>query len=90
MNKPLTPPVPDPDIGPLDEHGQQIWSPEEEAAIARMEAQPWFERDTEKALASEAAGTFYTQDEVTASLHEVKRKWFADRAITPPPGYFDR
>ena len=44
MNQPITPPQADHDIGPLDEHGQQIWSREEEAAIARLEAQPGFRK----------------------------------------------
>ena len=89
MNEPISKPIADPDIGPLDEDGQQIWSPEEEAAIARLRARPWYQRDIEEAEADEAAGNFLTQAEVTASLREVKRKWFAAKGIAPPPGYFD-
>lgn len=84
MNKPAHPLTPDPDIGPLDEHGQQIWSPEEEAAIARIEAEPGFLESLKEA----EAGPFYTSEEVKASMVEMKRKWFADKGVTPPPGYF--
>lgn len=90
MNKPAQPITPDDDIGPLDEHGQQIWSPEEEAAIARLDADPDFQASLDRANADIDAGRFYTSEEVKASMREMKRRWFAERSITPPPGYFDR
>ena len=89
MNKPISQPIADPAIGPLDENGEQIWSPEEEAAIARLHAQPWYQRDCDEADADVAAGRLLTQEEVDASMIEMKRKWFAAKGITPPPGYFD-
>lgn len=90
MNKPLHPtPVADDDIGPLDEHGQQIWSPEEEEAIARLDADPDFRASIERAEADIDAGRFYTHEQVVARSKEMKRKWFAGKGITPPPGYFD-
>ena len=84
MNKPIQPPVPDDDIGPLDEHGQQIWSPEEEAAIAQLEAEPGFWESLAEANAQIDRGEYYTSEEVNASMREMKRKWFAERGITPP------
>lgn len=89
MNKPILPPVADDDIGPLDEHGQQIWSPEEEVAIARLEAQPGFWEGLREAEAQIDRGECYTHEEVIARSKEMKRGWFAERGITPPPGYFD-
>ena len=88
MNKPITPPVADDDIGPLDEHGQQIWSPEEAAAIERLRAQPWYQRDCDEADADVAAGRFFTHEEVIARSKEMKRRWFAEKGMSPPPGYF--
>ena len=68
MNKPLQPPVPDDDIGPLDEHGQQVWSPEEEAAIARLNSDPEFIRSIEESRAQVARGEWYTTEQVFAEL----------------------
>ena len=89
MNKPLASPVADPDIGPLDEHGQQIWSPEEEAAIARLQANPAYQAGLARAEADVRAGHVYSHQEVKASMTDMKRRWFAEKGITPPPGYFD-
>lgn len=89
MNKPISQPIADPDIGPLNEHGQQIWLPEEEAAIARMEADPTFQAGLARAEADILAGRVYTHEEVKTSMKEMKRKWFAQKGITPPLGYFD-
>lgn len=73
---------PDPDLGPLDEHGQQIWSPEEEAAIARLHADPQYQADTEEALADLAAGgPTYSTDEVFEHLAELRRQWLAERGL---------
>lgn len=79
MNKPARPPVPDADLGPLDANGQQIWSPEEEAAIARAVSGTDYERGVAEAEADIAAGRVHTQEEVAASMAEMKRRWRADR-----------
>lgn len=81
MNKPLQPPVPDDDIGPLDEHGQQIWSAEEEAAIARILADPEHDRSIAEAQAQIDRGEWYTTEEVRAHMVEVKRQWRAERGL---------
>lgn len=79
MNKSIFPPVADNDIGPLDEHGQQIWSPEEEAAIARLHDDPVFLQSIEEARAQFERGECYTTEEVKAHMVEVKRQWHAER-----------
>ena len=88
MNKPLQSPVPDNDIGPLDEHGQQIWSAEEELAIERLHGEPDFWPSLARADAQIDRGEFYTHEEVIARSKEMKRRWFAEKGVTPPPGYF--
>ena len=80
MNKPISPPQADPDIGPLDEHGQQIWSPEEEAAIARAVRSPEHQRRIAHARAEAAAGNVLSHEEHLASMAEMKRRWYAERA----------
>ena len=89
MNKPISQPIAAPDIGPLDEPGEQIWSPEEEAAIARIEAHPDFWPSLARADAQIDRGEYYSTQEVRAWMKERKREWFAEKGITPPPGYFD-
>lgn len=90
MNESLQPPpVADDDIGPLDENGEQIWSPEEEAAIARLQRQPGYWESLEEADAQIDRGEGLTSEEAHASMIEMKRRWFAEKGITPPPGYFD-
>lgn len=79
MNKPIQPPVPDDDIGPLDEHGQQIWSPEEEAAIARLDADPAYLASLEEANAQIDRGEWFTTEQVNEYMAEVKRRWHAER-----------
>lgn len=81
MNKPILPPVANDDIGPLDEHGQQIWSPEEEAAIARLDEDPEYWSSIAEARADHAAGLAYTTEEVRAYMTEVKRIWRAERGL---------
>ena len=73
MNKPAQPPTPDPDIGPLDEHGQQIWSPEEEAAIARLRDDPDYLRSLEEISARIDRGEWYTTEQVFAELERRRR-----------------
>lgn len=75
MNKPMRPPVPDPDIGPLDEHGQQIWSLEEEAAIAQIMADPDFWPSIQQSREATARGDRYTAEEVAAELDRRRRAW---------------
>lgn len=76
MNKPAQPLTPDPAIGPLDEHGQQIWSPEEEAAFARIQADPDFWPSIERSRAAVARGEWYTTEQMLA---ELERRWVARR-----------
>lgn len=74
MNKPLQPPlISDEDIGPLDENGQQIWSPEEEEAVARIMADPDYVRSIEESRAAVARGEWYTTEEVFAELERRRR-----------------
>lgn len=81
MNKPTTRIEPDDDIGPLDEHGQQIWSPEEEAAIARMHDDPEFWAGIAEAEADIAAGRVYTTEEVREHMAEVRRRFLEERGL---------
>ena len=81
MNQPITPPQADHDIGPLDEHGQQIWSPEEEAAIAQLEAQPWFQEDLQQAYADEAAGRFISMEESEIQFDQMRQRWLSERGL---------
>ena len=79
MNKPVPHVAPDDDIGPLDEHGQQIWSPEEEAASARLNAEPSYLESLERINADIDAGLFHTDEESKAHMAEVRRRYLAQR-----------
>lgn len=81
MNKPVPDLRPDDDLGPLDEQGQQIWSPEEEAAIARLQADPQYQADVAAGLADIAAGRTFSHEEVFERLAEHKRQWRAERGL---------
>jgi predicted transcriptional regulator len=81
MSTPKRQPLPDPDLGPLDEHGQQIWSAEEEEAIARMMRDPAFWRGIEEAEADIAAGRVFTHEEVLAECAERRRRYLAERKL---------
>lgn len=82
MNKPNPDFQPaDDDFGPLDERGQQIWSPEEEAAIARLRADPDYRAGIAEAEADIAAGRIFTTEEVWEHLAETKRRWRAERGL---------
>lgn len=81
MNKPVPDLRPDDDLGPLDEHGQQIWSPEEAAAIARMNDDPEEAAALDEALADIAAGRLSTTEEVFERLAAFKRQWLAERGL---------
>ncbi|HEX8486739.1 hypothetical protein [Sphingomonas sp.] len=91
MNKPLQlPPVADDDIGPLDANGEQIWSSEEETASVRMWADPEFQAGLQEAERQIDRGEWHPHEEVVARSKEMKRRWFVEKGITPPPGYFER
>ena len=74
MNKPISQLHADPDIGPLDEHGQQIWSPEEESAIARMEAQPDFWAGVRLAEEQIVRGEWFSTEQVLTELEKRRRQ----------------
>ncbi|HEX8419948.1 MAG TPA: hypothetical protein VF638_08050 [Sphingomonas sp.] len=78
MNKPISPPVAE-DVGPLDEHGQQIWSPGEAAAIARLDDDAAYWASIAEARAQVDRGDCFTTDEVRSHMAEVKREWRAER-----------
>ena len=82
MNKPLQPPVPDDDVGPLDEYGQQVWSPEDEAASARMWADAEFLAGLEKARAQFERGEWYTNEEVKVHFAERRSRWLSERGLS--------
>jgi len=79
MNKP-TPVQPiDADLGLLDENGQQIWSPEEEAAFERLRADPAYWEGIRMAEEDFAAGRFYTHEEVVAKSAARRAHALAER-----------
>ena len=78
MNKPILPPVAD-EIGQLDEDGQQTWSPDEAAAIARLDDDPAYWASIAEAKAQIDRGDCFTTEEVRAHLADVKREWRAER-----------
>lgn len=79
MNEPRPNLHPDADLGPIDEHGQQIWSPEEEEAIARLHDDPEYWTGIEEAFADIAAGRVFTSEEIAAHFEERRRVWLAER-----------
>ncbi len=79
MNKPKPQLSADADIGPVDENGQQIWSAEEEAAIARLHRDPAYWAAMEEAKADIAAGRLLTHEEVLAASAERRRRYLAER-----------
>ncbi|WP_174278500.1 hypothetical protein [Sphingomonas bacterium] len=81
MNKPAHLLTPDFHIGPLNENGEQIWSPEEEAAIARAWADPERVTALAEAEADIAAGRVRTHAEHCAWMDERKREWYAQRGF---------
>ncbi len=68
MNKPVPDLRPDDDLGPLDARGQQVWSPEEAEAIARLQADPRYQADVVAGLASMARGEGFSTEQVLAEL----------------------
>lgn len=70
MNKPAYPPVPDDDVGPLDEQGRQIWSPEEDEAVARIMAESDFWPSIARGQAQFSRGECRTTEEVFAELEQ--------------------
>lgn len=81
MNKPTPRVEPDDDLGPLDKNGQQIWSAEEEAAIARLQDDPEFWTSLAEAEADIAAGRVHTHEEVVAMSAERRRRWREERGL---------
>lgn len=81
MIKPTPRFEPDDDLGPLDENGQQLWSPEEEAAIERVTSDPQFLADIDRANAEIDAGIYYTHEEANAHMAEVRRRFLAERGL---------
>ena len=79
MNDPKPHIEPDDDIGPLDEHGQQIWSAEEQTASDRLDAEPGYLESLERINADIDVGHFYTQEEASAHMAEVRRRYLAQR-----------
>lgn len=79
MSKPRRKIRPDDNIGPVDENGQQIWTPEEEDAIARLHRDPAYWAAIEEAKADIAAGRVYTHEEVLAASAERRRLYLAKR-----------
>lgn len=78
MNKPILPPVAA-DVGPLDEHGEQIWSADEAAAIARLDNDAAYWRSIAEARTQIDQGDCFSTDEVRSHMAEVKREWRAER-----------
>lgn len=69
MNQPVPrPAAADDDLGPLDQHGQQIWSPEEAAAIARLQTSPQYRADIAAGLASVARAEGHMTESMLAEL----------------------
>lgn len=81
MNRPTQIDAADFDLGPLDEHGQQIWSPEEAEAIARLNADPEYLAGLEEAEEDIRAGRLYTSEEVAIHMAELKQRWLAERGL---------
>jgi predicted transcriptional regulator len=79
MNRPKSQIESDANIGPVDESGQQIWSAEEEAAIARLHRDPAYWAAIEEAEADIEAGRVFTHDEVLAASAERRRRYLAER-----------
>lgn len=79
MNKPPAIEPDSDDIGPLDEHGQQIWTPAEEAAIARLHEDPAYWAGIEKAEEDIRAGRVFTHEEVRAHSAERRRRCLVAR-----------
>jgi hypothetical protein len=81
MNKPIHPPVADHDVGPLDESGQQIWSAEEEAAIARLHRDPEYLAGINEAETDIVAGRVRSHSEHLIWMAQQKRRWRAERGL---------
>ena len=79
MNKPIPILSPENDFGALDANGQQVWSPAETAAIARMDIDPTYLSAIEAALADERAGKMISHEELAQKAVERRRRWSDDR-----------
>lgn len=81
MNRPSANFEPDHDFGSLDEHGQQVWSSQEEAVIARLHDDPEYWAGIEEAFEDIKAGRVFTSEEVATYFEERKRVWLAERGL---------
>jgi hypothetical protein len=79
MNKPKPRIAPDADIGPVDEHGQQLLSAEEEAAIARLHQDPAHLAGIERGMDDFRAGRMLDREGALAQRAEQRRRWLAGR-----------
>jgi hypothetical protein len=79
MNKPKPRIAPDADIGSVDEHGQQLWSAEEEAAIARLHQDPAYWAGIERGMDDIRTGRMLDHEEALAERAEQRRRWLAGR-----------
>ena len=79
MNKPRPKIESDADIGPIDENGQQIWSAEEEEAIARLHRDAAYRAGIERGSEDIRAGRMLDHDEALAERAEQRRRWLAGR-----------
>lgn len=73
MDKPAQPIAPDDEVGPVDDYGQQIWSPEEEAAIAQLRDDPEYLQSLAESDAQIERGEWYTTEQVFAELERRRR-----------------
>jgi len=81
MNKPTPNIDGDPDFGPVDEDGAQIWLPEEEVAIERVTSTPGFRAAIARGDADIAAGRVHTHEDVVAQSAERRRCYRAERGL---------
>ena len=81
MNKPQSDFDPADDLGPLDEHGQQIWSAEQEAAIARMRADPDYLTAIAEAEADIAEGRTLSHEQMKVEFEAMRARWLRDRGL---------
>ena len=67
-------------VGPFDENGEPLWTPEMQARMDAIRQSPEMLAVRKRIEADAAAGkTFYTTEEVEAHSAEFKREWLAAR-----------
>lgn len=79
MNKPKPQVESDADIGPVDENGQQIWSAEEEEAIARIHRDPAYWAGIERGMEDIRAERMLDHEAALGERAEQRRRWRAAR-----------